>query len=967
MIAHLIARVTKSSRIRRWRDTTPRPKSRATSVRIPFLILGAMLCGAVISFAQVQKAQGLTAQEYVDKGAQLYIAKKYAEAVALYTEFESNFGKSTEAQPLIRSTRFRNAMALVQLKKFDDALEAIDKALAEQPPLQPSEIQELTFWRGTAMLEQERFDEARKSLADFIALFPTGADRSPNYIQQYPSAAKIPEARMLIGAAWLREEKFAEAANHFASLTGQPDDRGRTVVLQLYALLEKGDNDAAMKLITEQAPHMTDFVQLVGFQTLMLDLGNRWLEAGEYRKAIACLQQVWSSGRLIKHQEARLQELESRLQAVEAAPRVDPYQRLLLTQLVQKVKRELETFRKIESFDAALRLRVATAYQAMQRYREAALIMEDMLARLPADKVVEQASVNLVQSWFQIERWPKVVEAAEAFGKKFPKSASLPLVEYLEGTALQKELKYDEAVAVFDRIIKDSPQSEFAPRARFMRGFTLLLAENNKEALKTFDTLRKTNPDHELAEAAAYWRGMAYSLDKQFGASRDAMDEYLAKYPDGQFVSSAVFRKAYCAQQLENYQMSIRELRAYLKKYPEAPERTEALVLLGDALMNEGEMEDGITAFASIPKDDRRFYEEGVFKVAKALKLMEEHDRLMAHMENYKKENPRSPRVAEAVYQIGWVLRQRGEDDKAREIYWDAIREHGNDPSIRSVDDLFPALQRLYKGDDAQRYITLLDDLQEESAKKPVLKMRALWAKATALRKTDPALSQTLMLEAAALANVQTTNPLLLADFADASAAAGDRAKALGFYADLIKWNPRAGQKDRALAALGLMELEADNESAALAHFDRFEREIPASRQAGAVYLAKAGLLEKRGRTDDAVASLEALLKSEYSSGQQKAEALYRIGDIYMRAGKPKLAIPYFQRIYVMHGRWREWVAKAYLASGQAFEKIDDLTSAKNTYKELTGKEDLSDLPETKRAGDRLRALGGSAAGANNG
>ena len=39
----------------------------------------------------------------------------------------------------------------------------------------------------------------------------------------------------------------------------------------------------------------------------------------------------------------------------------------------------------------------------------------------------------------------------------------------------------------------------------------------------------------------------------------------------------------------------------------------------------------------------------------------------------------------------------------------------------------------------------------------------------------------------------------------------------------------------------------------------------------------------------------------------------------------PDLAISYFQRLYVMHGRWRDWVAKTYYRSGEAFEKLDDL------------------------------------------
>ena len=141
--------------------------------------------------------------------------------------------------------------------------------------------------------------------------------------------------------------------------------------------------------------------------------------------------------------------------------------------------------------------------------------------------------------------------------------------------------------------------------------------------------------------------------------------------------------------------------------------------------------------------------------------------------------------------------------------------------------------------------------------------------------------------------------------------------------------------------------------------FDRFQKEIAGSREAARVLLARATLEEKRGKKADARKSLEELLALETASGNEKSEALFRIGQLYMKQGKPGLAIPYFQRIYVMHGRWREWVAKAYLRSGEAFEKLKDTDSARRTYQEFTLKEDLSAFPESADARRRLDALGG--------
>jgi tetratricopeptide (TPR) repeat protein len=311
---------------------------------------------------------------------------------------------------------------------------------------------------------------------------------------------------------------------------------------------------------------------------------------------------------------------------------------------------------------------------------------------------------------------------------------------------------------------------------------------------------------------------------------------------------------------------------------------------------------------------------------------------------------------------MGWSYRQQGMPEKAREIYWQAISDYGDDAAIWSVDELFPALFQLYKGDEEQtQFLAQLDCLVQEAERtaRTTLATRALWSRAHALKAKDPARATRDLAEISQRLNVQSANPLLLADCADALLATGKEAEAQRLFRDLLKWNPRAPQKDRALIALGRTEMQRGNAKAALELFDRFEREVVGSRLFGQVMLAKAELLENAGRIDEARAALERLLSSEHSLGQEKAKALYAIGEIYMEQAKPELAISYFQRLYIMHGRWRDWVAKAYYRSGEAFEQLNDQASARRTYQELAGREDLAGFEEVGKATERLDLLGG--------
>ena len=519
-------------------------------------------------------------------------------------------------------------------------------------------------------------------------------------------------------------------------------------------------------------------------------------------------------------------------------------------------------------------------------------------------------------------------------------------------------MEFEKAAHAYEIISNSTTAGDAAPRALFLRGFTLLQAEKNKESVDVFKDFLARYPKYELADAAAYWIGMAWSFDKQYQKCRQVMDDYLKKYPDGRYRGAAAYRKAYCAQQMEKYGTAVDELTDYLEHYPGEPENNEARVLLGNAMMNEGFIDEAIKVFDKIPPSDKKMHEEAVFRTADGLKALGNLEEYRDHLRDFIAQNPKSPRVAEAIASLGWYYRQAGQPDTARDMYWKAVRDYGNDPEIRSVDDLIPALAKYYKGpEECARYLTQLRDMAEESKGKKTLSLRLLHAQAQALKKTEPDKARALLIEASGLSEASSTNPALLLDFAEALREDGQNEKAERLLIDTLRWNPRALQKDRILAALGQLELQKGNEKAALDYFNRFENESLGSVIFGGTMLARAKLLQKRGSHAEARNSLESVLSSQSATGQQKAEALCLIGDIYMSDGKPDLAIPYYQRVYVMHARWKPWVAKAYLRSGQAFEKLQDTRSARKTYEEFVKNADFADFPESAQAQDRLKAL----------
>ena len=927
----------------------------------PKLIILPFLCLAVLisqsASAEETAPEAGTARDIILKADKAYNEKRHDEAVAGYQKFLDDFGTSPEAKPLLPHVRYNLVAALMQTQKFGPAVEAIEEA-RKIPEITPDKQENLSFWLGVSLMQTGETVKAREALGEFMEKFPRSRRRE--------------DAALLSATLLVTEGDKKAAAAALGAIRKNPESvhGGRAAVLELHSLIESGQDDAALQLVTEMAGRQDRITQLATFQTLAMQLGEKFLEQDKPREAIRALQTISTHERLLDQQQSRLEDVKKKLETVEADPTPDVFERAQLRQVAREIEKELQNLQKTQAFDASVRFRMASAFHQQERYRECALLLDDMLRQMKPDATVETASLSALQSWMAIERNDKAVETSQLFEKNFPQSKQLPLVLYLRGTAQQRADQFDEAVATFAALREKFPKSEQAPRAFFMQGFAQLLAERNEEAAATLAEFAEKHPDHELAEPANYWRGSAFAFAKKFPEAREVLGAHAQKFPKGSLLGPAAFRQAYCAQSMKDYETAEAELKAYLKNYPDSAESNEARLLLGDALLAQAKSDEGKEVYASIPAEAGRFHEDAQFKLAKVLKLEEDYEGLRDLMGRYLEAYPKSPRAAEALFFIGQSWRQQDQPDKAVAEYWKAIGEFGNDPEADSVEDLFLALGRLHKSDSEKHdHLAALRELRTkaEADKQDTLTVRSIWALGQAVKKSDPDLSAALFREASALAKPETTNPLILADGAEAQlagASSGDtesatrREKAGQLYRDLLKWHPRAVQKDKALAALGRMAMEDGDRQAALDYYGRLERDTPWSSLMGEVLMTRARIESEAGTTDAAADSYTRLLAAESAPGKLKAQALLALGELEMARDRPQTAIPYYQRIYILYGKWRETVAKAYLRSGEAFEKINDLEAARKTYEELSKSEDLASLPEAQTARERLQKLG---------
>ncbi|MDD5261122.1 MAG: tetratricopeptide repeat protein [Methylacidiphilales bacterium] len=891
-----------------------------------------------------------TGHDVLQQGLFAFDSGDNARAEAVLNGFLADYGKSVEAAQVLEQVIQLLAYSQIRQGKFEAAQGNIEKYLNDYPS--GSETESFVFWRGVALLKTGKPKEAEAALRA--------------YLQKYPASKRSDPARFSLGQALLAQNKYKETADYFTELEkrAKPDMASQARLLVVHARIKSGQYDAALDSLQTLFSDNDNTPKISARHLLALDLGSRLLNDGQYRKALLALQKVWPKDRLVTRQTSRLAALESTQKKLSSSPVSDPTEQIQIQDSILQIRAELDQLKNMPDYDAALQFRIAQAFLHLNRYREANLVLRQMVGKLSENEGkgewLMQADYTRVVALAHMQRWREAIQVADEFAGRFSKSPLLPEVLYLKAESCRQSKDYNQSVEIFQKVAAQYPGFAQADRCLFMAAYGLLLQERNTEAAALFQEFREKFPKSGWIERSWYWEAMAWHFNKDYAKSREAHRVYLEKYFHGIYAADSSFRRAQALFYQKDFNGACKELEAFLKRYPGSEPADEAVNLLGDCWLALGETERGLEAYSKNSGRDRKLADYAVFRVGQVYKATEQYDRMRAHFETFVREHPESPRIAEALGKIAWVYRRQEQPEKALELYWDAVSRYGNDPEASAVEDMLRALAKYYHSpEEKERLMGKLSTLGAESAAKNqrALAARMLWMQAQLEQGTAPEAAAEHLLRIPGLAEPRELSSILLADVGDVLLKAGKSSEAAGFYMTILSWYPNSALRDRSYAGLGLVAKSQGKTKQALEYFERFDRENaqPASRLR--VLQARAEIFLERGDTERALGQLEQVLKIPSARGLPAVEALYKIGEIYLGRGDAKRAIPYFQRIYVMYGRWGDYVARAYWQSGQAFERLEMRQEAANTYRELIGNEQLKGTAEYAQARERLNAL----------
>lgn len=536
---------------------------------------------------------------------------------------------------------------------------------------------------------------------------------------------------------------------------------------------------------------------------------------------------------------------------------------------------------------------------------------------------------------------------------------NVPVVAFLRAEAYINTERFEEAEDEMRALLRRFPDHVQKPRIEFYLALSIAMQERFEESSQLFRDWLARYPNDIMAPEVRYWLPISLFYGGEYAEALPLFTDYVKNYPMSVYAPEAGYRAALCRYSIEDFEGASRDLNAWVAANPDHYFIWEALVTLGDSFAALGDLQRAKETYLRVGKDAGAFYYMALTqasKVFKALGTPEDFREMADAYARFITDNPQSDNIIDAAYQAGWALRKIERQEDARKLYWNMIERYGNTPSWEGFDSMLKDLGGLY-GDSA---VPFADDLRAKQ-QKAVDDKRPTLASRLVLAETQPLTPEEQWLAAQNFAvrfKREDLGPDALVWLGETFIQNGKRADGIACMELLLSKFPESRYAAQAHVRLAEGKLAGNDFAAGLEHADAAIGTAYEPQLLMEATFLRARALKGLERYSEAVTDFSTILANRAAPRALKPEALLEIGACLEAQGRPKHAIPYYQRVYVLYGAYSSAVARAYLRSGIAFEELKDTEAAIKTYREMLELEAVAGTAEAGEAKKRLAQLG---------
>lgn len=336
------------------------------------------------------------------------------------------------------------------------------------------------------------------------------------------------------------------------------------------------------------------------------------------------------------------------------------------------------------------------------------------------------ALLRLGDSYYALRRFDEAIAVYNRVAAATPDRQGYDYALFQIGQAHAAAGRTDEAFATFDRVLRDFPASPIRPQVRYARGFLLFGQGDYDGAIREYGQVVEGFPESPIAPRALYGIGDAHYNAGRLEDAVAAYREVLRRYPASPFVANALDGLEYALEGLGRGDELADIVAAYEATNPDPVAQDRLRLRRAETLYQNGDFEGAVTALEAFVGDarDPALIPPALLTLGNAYTALGRFGEAAGTFRRLADGYPESPLRAEAALRLGEVLLEDGD--------------------ARAAADALAGYERRFP-DDAERIGA------------------ALWAEARALR----------LLGEDATADARVAH--LLADYPDTAAAAEAR------------------------------------------------------------------------------------------------------------------------------------------------------------------------------------------------
>jgi len=650
-----------------------------------------------------------------------------------------------------------------QLKKLGEAKGLYRELLEEKEALSSDELVELDYHLGLIYYDEKKYDEAAEMFRSILASRPGDQEATvalswcyyhqKEYEEAYrqtkelmpPPKQSLPQKLMHQGEVLILMQEYQAAIKTFNQfLEEYPQDE-----LAPRALFSLADCYLKLDQVDEAIKNLEDFCHTTADQQ---EAYRQWFRIGrlyfetkkDYNQAVSSFQQVIniSSG-------GELSDLAQMMMVRSWLLKGD------YNQAVQSLNLLVNNYPQSELLDDGYFL-LGQVLMSLGRYSGAEESFSAVVESFPDSEWKESSLLNWGKIAFLQGKWDECISRLETLLKEYPESSLYSEANYYLGKAryelkdygqgrenfnnilnsivdtdekrvreanfqigwgYYKEMRYQEAVQQFARLLEKYPDSPQAEEALYWMGWSYLSAGNYEESNQQLEQLVSRFPHGKYAEHSLWLMANNYLALKKEPQALEVFDQLIEKFPEGDFAPLAQQRIEETLLQRGDYQHLLLNLPLFAFNNPGSLLRAEERLAKGDKLLSKGRKREALQAYQALLKDfpNSPVSDQANYKVGETYYQQEKFDQAIPYYKRLVEGFPQSELSPDARHKLGTCCFRTKQWGEAIAHYQICLE----DPTFANIADRLSyligyAYEQLRNTEQAiayyQRFLTSLED-----------------------------------------------------------------------------------------------------------------------------------------------------------------------------------------------------------------------------------------------------------------